>query len=160
MHHEPDSCDDSEAYRRALKQIRLDIRDGGLGLTIANCIASAAHNATMLDFVIWWDQHEELKARASGNCAASNITSALDSMEQCGGIQRADEFVDPPPANSPLRLPTADGVLHWPVQKLQSQRTIIRALKAHDKKQFVSELPEGDKLRLKAVSRQAVPAQS
>ena len=46
------------------------------------------------------------------------------------------------------------------MQKLPSQRTITRALKAHDRKQFVSELPEGDKLRLKAVSRQAVPAQS
>ena len=81
-------------------------------------------------------------------------------MEQCGGIQRADEFVDPPLADSPLQLPTAVGVLHWPVQKLPSQRTITRALKAHDRKQFISELPEGDKLQLKAVSRQAVPALS
>ena len=114
----------------------------------------------MLDFVIWWDKHEELKARASGNYAAANITCALDSMEQCGGIQRADEFIDPPPADSPLQLPTAVGALHRPVQKLPSQRTVTRALKTHDRKKFVSELPEGDKLRLKAVSRQAVPALS
>ena len=125
---EPDRCDDSEAYRRALKQIRFDIRDGGLGLTSANFIAPAALYATMLDFVIWWDQNEELKARTSGNYAASNITRALDGMEQCVSIQRADEFVDPPLADSPLQLPTADGVLHWPVQKLPSQRTITRAL--------------------------------
>ena len=160
LYHKPDRCDDSKAYLRTLKQICFDIRDGGLGLTSANCIAPAALYATMLDFVIWWDKHEELKVRASENYAAANITCALDCMEQCGGIQRADEFVDPPLADSPLQLPTAVGVLHWPVQKLPSQRTITRALKAHDRKQFISELPEGDKLRLKAVSRQAVPALS
>ena len=87
LYHEPDMCDDSEAYRRALKQIRLDIRDRGLGLTSATCIVPAALYAAMLDFVIWWDKHEELKVRALENYAAANITRALDSMDQCGGIQ-------------------------------------------------------------------------
>ena len=72
----------------------------------------------MLDFVIWWDQHEELKARASGKYAAQNITSALDDMEGFGDIQSADDFADPPPVNSPLLLPTAEGVLPWPVDNL------------------------------------------
>ena len=95
-----------------------DYNDGGLGLTSANCIVPAALYTTMLDFVIWWDKHEELKVRALENYAAANITCYLDSMEQCGGIQLADEFVDPPLADSPLLLPTAVGVLHWPVQTL------------------------------------------
>ena len=69
FYREPDSCDDSEAYRHALKQIRFDICDGGPGLTSANCIAPAALYATMLVFVIWWDKHEELKVRASENYA-------------------------------------------------------------------------------------------
>ena len=64
LYREPDSCDDSEAYRRIFKHIYFDIRDGGLGLTSANCIAPAALYATMLDFVIWWDKHEEVEAWA------------------------------------------------------------------------------------------------
>ena len=51
-------------------------------------------------------------------------------MEDFGGIQSADDFVDPPPANLPLQVPTAEAVLHWPVDKLQSQRTVARALMA------------------------------
>ena len=69
----------------------------------------------MLDFIIWWDKHEELKVRALENYAAANITCSLGSMEQSGGIQQANELVDPPLADSPLQLPTAVGVLHWPV---------------------------------------------
>ena len=77
-----------------MKQILLDIHYGGLGLTSADCIAQAVLYATMQDFAIWWDKHEELKARASENHAAPNITSSLDSMEQCGGIQQAYDFID------------------------------------------------------------------
>ena len=87
LYHKPDNCDDSKAYQHTLKQICFNICDGGPGLTSANCFAPAALYATMLDFVIWWDTHEELKVRASETYAAANITCALDSMEQCGGIQ-------------------------------------------------------------------------
>ena len=138
-------------YLRALEQIRFDIRDGGLGLNSANCNAPAALYATMLDFVIWCDQHEELNARASGKYAVDNITSALDVMKGFGVNQSADDFADPPPVDSPLQVPTAEGVLHWPVDDLPSQRTTVRALKAHYSEQWVSspDLPEGDKVRLR-----------
>ena len=159
---DPNACNECEVYKLALQQIRFDIRDGGLGLTSANCIAPAALYATMLDFVIWCDQHEELKVRTSSNYAAANIACALEVMEDFGGIQSADDFVDPPPANLPLQVPTAEAVLHWPVDKLPSQRTVARALKAEYREKWLSspDLTEGDKLRLKAVSRQGVPARA
>ena len=153
-------CNDSEAYQCALKQIRFDIRHGGLGLTSATCIAPAALYGAMVDFVVWADQHEEIKARASASYTTFNIESALDVMEDFGGIVAVDDFVEPQPGDSVLQLPNANAVLSWPTEKLQSQRTVVLALKNHNRRHYAETLPEWDKLRLMAVSRQGVPARA
>ena len=67
-------------------------------------------------------------------------------MEDFWGIVAVDDFVEPQPGDSVLLLPKADAVLSWPTESLPSQRTVVRALKNHNRKQFVEILPEWDKL--------------
>jgi hypothetical protein len=141
-----------EAYELAAQQLRLGIKQGGIGLASNTLTAPAASYVALRDFTYWYAQPVELW----GDNALHNL-SWLKQQTTAQGLQGIYFPIVKNNLDTAAAQLQSMGDIHADGNDTRSQNIISCILKDKVHKDFQANLSADGKIRLKAISQQTVP---